>query len=96
LAEVLPALQSVAVQLGGAREVSDGPPPASALPALHTLLQALQEGDMTALELHAELRPHIPALWAGWMAPLDAALAELELELAAVECEKLITLVTAT
>jgi PAS domain S-box-containing protein len=96
LAEVLPGLQTVAAQLGGAREVSDGPPTASALPALHTLLQALQDGDMTALELHAELRPHVPARWADWMAPLDAALADLELELAAVECEKLIALVSAT
>jgi CheY-like chemotaxis protein len=96
LAEVLPALQWVAAQLGGAREVSDGPAPASALSALHTLLQTLQDGDMTALEIHAELLPHIPARWADWMAPLDAALADLELELAAVECEKLIALVTAT
>jgi CheY-like chemotaxis protein len=96
LAEVLPALQSVAAQLGGAQAPSDGPTAASALPALHTLLQALQDGDMAALEIHAELRPLVPAQWADWMAPLDAALADLELELAAVECEKLITLVTAT
>jgi hypothetical protein len=58
---------------------------------LRELLVALQQSDMQSMELHAALRQSCSAAQAEAMEPLDAAMAELDFEQAAVECAKLVT-----
>ncbi len=95
LADQLPLLESVVTRLQA---------PPAALPAaaatnawgqperaqLRTLLQALQRSDMAAMELHATLRQSLGDALADALQALDLAMAELEFELAAAECEKLV------
>ena len=57
---------------------------------LHHLLKALQASDMEAMVLHAELRQKVDDSVAQKMAGLDAAMADMELDEAAVECERLL------
>jgi hypothetical protein len=57
---------------------------------LKDLLTALQASDMAAMELHAQLRQSLDASLAPAMEPLDAAMAELEFDIAAAACEKLV------
>jgi hypothetical protein len=58
------------------------------------LLAALQVSDMVALELHAELRQHMDALTDpqidSTLEALDQAMAELDFDVAAAVCEKLV------
>jgi hypothetical protein len=50
----------------------------------------LKRADMAAMELHATLRQGLDSALAETLEPLDAAMAELEFEEAASECEKLV------
>jgi PAS domain S-box-containing protein len=95
----LPALEAVALRLQGAQAL-----PASARRAQpasegeraqwQRLLAALQVSDMVALELHAELRQHMDALTDpqidSTLEALDQAMAELDFDVAAAVCEKLV------
>jgi HPt (histidine-containing phosphotransfer) domain-containing protein len=88
---VVPQLKSVAVQLlpvahaqGNNAAASDWGAP------LRELLEALQSSDMQSMELHAALRQSCSAAQAEAMEPLDAAMAELDFEQAALECAKLV------
>jgi HPt (histidine-containing phosphotransfer) domain-containing protein len=56
---------------------------------LNVLLRALQASDMEAMALHAQLRQSAEGSLVDAMAPLDAAMAELDFERAALACEKL-------
>jgi CheY-like chemotaxis protein len=56
---------------------------------LNVLLRALQASDMEAMALHAQLRQSAEGSLVDTMAPLDAAMAELDFERAALACEKL-------
>jgi HPt (histidine-containing phosphotransfer) domain-containing protein len=107
VAEVLPALQQVSDRLGGAAPPQDaaaslasGREPDNSLTQhgarmqLAELLLALQESDMVAMELHAALRQHADEALACLLEPLDAAMADMEFERAAVECEKVIAQLT--
>ena len=95
LVQLLPVLDSVAARLASpASPASTGSAQASldgaTLQQLKELLQALQESDMGAMELHARLRQSIDASMAHALQCLDDAMADLEFEQAAVECSKLI------
>lgn len=68
-----------------------GPGKARLVASLRELLTALQASDMCAMEMHATLRQTVGDGEAQAMAPLDAAMADLEFEAAAVECEQLIS-----
>jgi len=54
------------------------------------LLKALRDADMQAMELHAEFRQVFGEALGASMDALDAAMAELDFDLAAVECSALI------
>jgi len=95
-ADTLPALKEVAQRLA-AQTVSKAGKAAAApaqqhqtLQALRGLLTALQASDMGAMEMHAALRQQVGESLGSTMEPLDAAMAELEFEAAAVECGKLV------
>lgn len=107
VAEVLPALRQVSDRPGGAvppqdaavslapgREPDNGLTQHGARTQLAELLLALQESDMVAMELHAAVRQHGDEALSCLLEPLDAAMADMEFERAAVECEKLITQLT--
>jgi HPt (histidine-containing phosphotransfer) domain-containing protein len=95
LHSLLPMLEDVARRLAPAEP---NLPAGLASPALDPLAQerlrallvALQASDMEAMELHAHLRQGLDGALAKAMEPLDRAMAELEFEEAAVECEKLV------
>jgi CheY-like chemotaxis protein len=97
-AETLPALKDVAQRLTaqtGSKfpQVSKAAAPArkqQTLQSLRGLLAALQASDMGAMEMHAALRQEVGDSLGSAMEPLDAAMAELEFEAAAVECGKLV------
>lgn len=88
----LPVLESLATQLAlqtaSVAPVADhaGTDGVVLLNQLRELLGVLRDADMTAMELHATLRQS----GGDAMAPLDAAMAKLEFELAEAECEMLI------
>ncbi len=96
LTDFLPTLSEVAARLQAAP--AEAQPVSPALPVadaqlraqLQQLLQALQASDMAAMELHAALRQSADGALAQALEPLDAAMAELEFEIAAQECEKLV------
>ena len=95
LAAQLPMLQAVARRLqgadGGAAQAAQDASQAAINPEqLRTLLAALKDADMAAMELHATLRQGLDGALAVALEPLDAAMAELEFEVAANECEKLV------
>jgi HPt (histidine-containing phosphotransfer) domain-containing protein len=89
LAGVLPSLTALARQLVADAVVPEvaGTDGVVLLDQLRGLLSALVADDMAAMELHAELRQACGDELADAMAPLDAAMAELNFELAAAECE---------
>ena len=102
LMPMLPILQDISQRLGpvpsqGGLSDSDGggamagPGKARLVASLRELLTALQASDMCAMEMHATLRQTVGDGEAQAMAPLDAAMADLEFEAAAVECEQLIS-----
>jgi HPt (histidine-containing phosphotransfer) domain-containing protein len=95
LAAQLPALEEVAIRLrdgdGDAGQAASAAQRAQPDPLqLRALMTALQSADMVAMELHAMLGQQLGGEWAETMAPLDRAMAELEFETAAIECEKLV------
>jgi CheY-like chemotaxis protein len=93
---VLPDLESVARDLAESSSITSnqgtlvGIDNSAITVGLHNLLKALQASDMQAMVLHAELRQGVGEEVALQMVRLDAAMADLELEEAAVECEKLL------
>ncbi|WP_233505791.1 PAS domain S-box protein [Rhodoferax lacus] len=93
LGRYLPLLEDVAGQLG-ANAHGDSPAVGTVdtleLAPLRELLVALQTSDMVALELYAALRQKMGAGISQAMEPLDLAMADLEFEAAATECEKLL------
>jgi hypothetical protein len=62
----------------------------AAIDQLAGLLRALRNSDMVAMELHAAMRQQAGDALSLHMEPLDAAMADLEFERAALECEKLL------
>jgi CheY-like chemotaxis protein len=91
-----PVLQNLAMQLddpksaeaeSGTNASTDG---VQLLDQLRVLLKVLLAGDMEAMELHATLRQSCGDDLGSAMEPLDAAMAELDFELAATECETLV------
>ena len=92
----LPKMQEVADRLLpsgpalAADAVTDSQVPGEWLEQLQALHTALQASDMGAMELHAQLRCIPVAGLDGAMEPLDAAMADLDFDQAAVECGKLI------
>ena len=104
LQTVAPELESVAARL-----VSDALPKDNSnrtgeidrkafTEALQALLQALQAGDMEAMVLHANLHQLLANSssreWDRELEPLDAAMADLELQRGALECELLLRQLT--
>jgi len=93
LERYLPLLEKVAAQLGPDAR-GDGPAIGAVvtleLEPLRGLLAALQTSDMMALEMYAALRQNIGVDLAQALEPLDLAMADLEFEAAATECEKLL------
>jgi CheY-like chemotaxis protein len=95
LAQLIPVLDGVAARLAPLERVA---PTESApvtldheiLQQMKELLLALQASDMGAMELHARMRQSIDESLAQSLAGLDEAMADLEFELAATECEKLV------
>ena len=108
LGRVLPALQEVVERLGRApgapdqvpssdadpSALADGLSQSAALGQLEELLRALRDSDMVAMDMHAAMRQHAGPTLAQLMEPLDAAMADLEFERAAVECERLLATVS--
>jgi two-component system sensor histidine kinase/response regulator len=95
---VLPVLRDVAQRLAaqsGAKRAAAPVQPerqSKALQSLRALLVALQAADMGAMEMHAALRLDVGDSLGSALEPLDAAMAELEFEVAALECNKLVEL----
>ena len=104
LQTVTPELESVAARL-----VSDALPTDNSTStaeidrkafseALRALLQALQAGDMEAMVLHANLHQLLANSssrnWDRELEPLNAAMADLELQRGALECESLLRQLT--
>jgi CheY-like chemotaxis protein len=96
----MPALQALAGDLAqeneaasdaAARPAADG---VNLLGQLSELLEVLRNSDMQAMELHATLRQSCPDELAEVLEPLDTAMADLDFEMATVECEKLVTQLT--
>jgi two-component system sensor histidine kinase/response regulator len=97
IAATLPLLESLAGRMVPQKERVPQPVPASsefdasvAMRQLRHLREVLHNSDMVAMELHATLRltaTEIPD--ADWE-PLDGAMAELDFDLAAQECDVLI------
>ena len=95
LQTLLPRLQEVALALEpvragpdkGAAEASDK---AGLIADLRALLKLLQDSNMEAMVVHADLRQNVNAAYAPSMESLDGLMAEMELDAAAVECEKLL------
>jgi PAS domain S-box-containing protein len=100
LQSLLPLLEDVAARMAAEAlppvAALAGTPDPGALQRLKTLLVALQASDMDAMEQHALLRQGLEGALAEAMEPLDRAMAELEFEQAAVECEKLVRTFEAT
>jgi hypothetical protein len=95
LETVLPDLESVMRALAPPANstvaaISEGADKSAVAEGLQHLLKALQASDMEAMVLHAELRQKVDDAVAQKMAGLDAAMAEMELDEAAVECERLL------
>jgi hypothetical protein len=95
LETVLPDLESVMRALAPPANstvagISEGADKSAVAEGLQHLLKALQASDMEAMVLHAELRQKVDDSVAQKMAGLDAAMAEMELDEAAVECERLL------
>jgi HPt (histidine-containing phosphotransfer) domain-containing protein len=95
LESVLPDMESVAATLAPAAAAGDhgksnGGDKSAIAAGLQSLLKALKASDMEAMVLHAELRQKVDNSLAQDMVPLDNAMAELELDAAAVECEQLL------
>jgi HPt (histidine-containing phosphotransfer) domain-containing protein len=88
LADTLSDTQGL--QSNRAANVSSGSGDSVVLPALAELLVLLKTSDMRAMELHATLPRGDNESVEVALAPLDAAMADLEFELAAQQCEKLI------
>ena len=88
-----PVIESTALQLKGLPSPAAGavnsewPHQMQQLTELH---RALQSGDMQAMELHSALRQSAGYQWSGVFEPLDRAMADLDFEIAAQECEKLL------
>jgi hypothetical protein len=85
----------VAQRLAPAVSADPAAPPrvavdAAVLAQLRTLLTALQHSDMEAMEMHAHLRQGLDDTLTDSLEPLDAAMAELEFERAAVACARLL------
>ena len=99
---ILPVLKDVAQRLAaqagakgadganGANGTAQSAQRHKALESLRALFTALQASDMGAMEMHAALRQDVGDSLGSALDPLDAAMAELEFELAAVECGKLV------
>jgi CheY-like chemotaxis protein len=103
LTPMVPVLQDVRQRLGplAGQDVSSGSGGGAAMAApekvhlvasLQAMMAALQASDMGAMEMHATLRQTVVGLDVQAMEPLDAAMADLEFEAAAIECDKLIRL----
>jgi HPt (histidine-containing phosphotransfer) domain-containing protein len=95
LTQLLPVLDAVAVRLTPlASPVKTGSAHAhldsATLLQLKELLQALHASDMGAVELYAQLRQSSEPSLVQSMDNLDDAMADLEFELAASECTKLV------
>jgi CheY-like chemotaxis protein len=95
LAQLLPVLDSVAARLAHPRgEAPTGSVPVTmdevTLHQLKELLLALQASDMDAMELYAKLRKSVNDSLAQTLEGLDEAMAELDFEIAATECNKLV------
>ena len=94
LEPTLPALREVAARLqsppAATVPVAARAPGAQWLKQLQCLWTALQASDMEAMEMHAALRQSVDGATAQALEPLDAAMADLEFEAAAVECAKLV------
>jgi CheY-like chemotaxis protein len=105
VAVVVPAMQAISTRLGaplasGADQYAATSADArigdgrlshdAAIDQLAGLLRALRNSDMAAMELHAAMRQQAGDALSLHMEPLDAAMAELEFERAALECEKLL------
>ncbi len=63
---------------------------AALLAQLRALLSALKHSDMEAMEMHAQLRQGLDDSLTDALEPLDAAMADLEFEQAAVACARLL------
>jgi CheY-like chemotaxis protein len=83
----IPCLQAIAAQMGtpSPAPVTQGTS-ASLRSQLQTLLDALQKSDMTAMDLHANLRRQIGNELQPWFEPLDTAMAALDFQAAAAAC----------
>jgi two-component system sensor histidine kinase/response regulator len=90
IAVVIPSLQALAADLA-----APVPTPAatgtlaSLRSQLEILLEALLKSDMTAMDLHANLRRQIGDGLQAWFEPLDVAMAALDFEAAATACTAL-------
>ena len=93
-ADSAPAATAVAASLNA--PAADGAaadaPDAHTMEQLTQLLDALRRSDMTAMEIHAELRQAVSGATAERMEPLDAAMADLDFDSAAQACANLVTL----
>jgi CheY-like chemotaxis protein len=97
---VLPVLRELAVRLEGLVQTEGGESgkpaawgasrPTPPVQPLRELLALLLNGDMAALELHADLRQNAQLELAGSASDLDGAMAELDFGRAAVACRNLI------
>ena len=90
---LLPVLRTVARRLGASTETQHGRALQNALPvqALRELLVALKAWDMRAMELHSALRAPAGSVLAAALSALDSAVASLDFDGAARECEKLLS-----
>jgi CheY-like chemotaxis protein/HPt (histidine-containing phosphotransfer) domain-containing protein len=103
LAQTLPDLKKVAAGLEsivkagetarhGGRESLDASEKIELVASLRRLQTALEMSDMSAMELHAQLQQSVGTVLEGSMQGLDDAMADLDFELAAAACSRLITL----
>jgi CheY-like chemotaxis protein len=95
LTQLLPELEGVVVRLAqvdGLAQTAAEPATMDrgALQQLKALLKTLQDSDMGAMELHARLRQSIDASLAPILHSLDEAMADLDFDEAAAECQKLV------
>ena len=91
LVQLLPVLDQVAARLApSGRVAAPVPLEGGTLQQLKELLVALQASDMGAMELHARLRQSMDESQAQAMESLDDAMADLEFDQAAAECQRLV------
>ncbi|OYU43155.1 MAG: hypothetical protein CFE44_19960 [Burkholderiales bacterium PBB4] len=95
LPSLMQALAALEARLGtttppGGTSDQAGDPLAEHRGALGLLLNHLKASDMAAMEVHADLRQRVDTSLAGLFEPLDAAMADLQFDQAAVHCEALL------